>query len=260
MRRFLPLLLSIFLMAISADGLQAQTVAAGDALRISVDMGAGAGGNTTSGAPNLSISLQLLILFTILSVVPGIIMMMTSFVRIIIVFSFLRNALAVQQPSNQILLALALFLTAFIMGPTFEKINRDALVPLRENKITFEESLNRSGDEMKTFMLRYTREKELSFFMKMNPSTLDADRPENLPLQVVIPAFMLSELKTGFQMGLLILLPFLVIDMVVSSILMSLGMMMLPPPIVALPLKLMIFVLVDGWMLIVQSIVTSFKI
>lgn len=218
--------------------------------------------NVTTGkngaAGGLSVNLQLLLLFTVLSLAPAILIMTTSFVRIIIVLSFLRSALTVQQPPSQVLVALALFLTAFIMAPTFDTINKQALIPMRDGKIQAEEAMNRASAPLKTFMLHYTREKELKMFVEMSTTEIKAEKAEDLPLNVVIPAFMLSELKTGFQMGLLILLPFVVIDMVVASVLMSLGMMMLPPTIISLPLKIMIFVLIDGWTLLVRSIVMSF--
>ncbi len=213
-------------------------------------------GGATGG---LSVNLQLLLLFTVLSLAPAILIMTTSFVRIIIVLSFLRSALTVQQPPSQVLVSLALFLTAFIMAPTFDTINKQALAPMREGKITAEEAMTKATSPLKTFMLHYAREKELQLFMELSTTEIKADKPEDLPLNVVIPAFMLSELKTGFQMGLLILLPFVVIDMVVASILMSLGMMMLPPTIISLPLKVMIFVLIDGWSLLVRSLVMSFN-
>ena len=224
-------------------------------LRITIDDGKGDAGKGTS----MSMPLQLFFIFTVLSLVPSILVMTTSFVRILIVFSFLRQALTVSQPPNQVLLALALFLSAVIMAPTFKTINQKALEPMRAGTMTFEQGAEVAAQEMKGFMLRYTREKELKLFLELSPEKLQPASPEDVPLQIVIPAFMLSELKTGFQMGLLIMLPFLVIDLVVSSVLMALGMMMLPPPIIALPLKLMIFVLVDGWTLIVKSIVMSFQ-
>jgi flagellar biosynthetic protein FliP len=214
--------------------------------------------NGPTGSGGLSINLQLLILFTVLSVAPSILIMMTSFVRVIIVLSFLRSGLSLQQPSNQVMLSLALFITFFIMAPTFQNIKRDALDPMQAGQITTQVALDRSLEEMKTFMLRYTRPKDLSLFMSMAVPPPKVDSPQELSAAIVIPAYMLSELKTGFQMGMLVLLPFLVIDMVVASILMSMGMMMLPPPIVSLPLKVMVFVLVDGWTLVVHSIVQSF--
>lgn len=215
--------------------------------------------NGPTGNGNLSINLQILILFTILSVAPSILIMMTSFVRIIIVLSFLRQGLSLQQPSNQVMLSLALFITFFVMAPTFANIKKDALDPLSSGQITTQVALDRSLAEMKTFMLRYTRQKDLALFMSMSNPPVRADSVQDISVAVVIPAYMLSELKTGFQMGMFVLLPFLVIDMVVASILMSMGMMMLPPPIVSLPLKVMVFVLVDGWTLVVHSIVASFN-
>jgi flagellar biosynthetic protein FliP len=215
--------------------------------------------NGPGGNGNLSINLQLLILFTILSVAPSLLIMMTSFVRIIIVLSFLRQGLSLQQPSNQVMLSLALFITFFIMAPTFNNIKKDALDPMQAGTITTQQALDKSLDDMKVFMLRYTRQKDLALFMAMSNPPVKSDSAEGLSAAVVIPAYMLSELKTGFQMGMFVLLPFLVIDMVVASILMSMGMMMLPPPIVSLPLKVMVFVLVDGWTLVVHSIVQSFQ-
>jgi flagellar biosynthetic protein FliP len=215
--------------------------------------------NGPGGNANLSINLQLLILFTVLSVAPSLLIMMTSFVRIIIVLSFLRQGLSLQQPSNQVMLSLALFITFFIMAPTFNNIKRDALDPMQAGTITTQVALDKSLDDMKVFMLKYTRQKDLALFMAMSSPPVSADSGQALSATIVIPAYMLSELKTGFQMGMFVLLPFLVIDMVVASILMSMGMMMLPPPIVSLPLKVMVFVLVDGWTLVVHSIVQSFQ-
>jgi len=222
-------------------------------LNIAINTGPG-------GQANLSMPLQLLILFTILSIAPSIVIMTTCFVRIIIVLSFLRNALTLQTPPNQVVLGLAMFLTFYIMQPTWEKINDDAITPLRDNKITFQEGMDRAAEPLKTFMLRYVGEQDISLFLSMSAHPIALTTPEALPLQVIVPAFMLSELKRGFEMGLMILLPFLVIDMVVASILMALGMMMLPPPTVSLPIKLMVFVLVDGWTLVVKSLVESFKV
>ena len=230
----------------------AQLVPTNPQVQISIQNGPGGNGN-------LSINLQLLILFTILSVAPSLLIMMTSFVRVIIVLSFLRSGLSLQQPSNQVMLSLALFITFFIMAPTFQNIKKDALDPMQSGQITTLVALDRSLDDMKTFMLRYTRQKDLALFMSMSQPPITSESSRDLSAAVIIPAYMLSELKTGFQMGMFVLLPFLVIDMVVASILMSMGMMMLPPPIVSLPLKVMVFVLVDGWTLVVHSIVQSFQ-
>jgi flagellar biosynthetic protein FliP len=210
------------------------------------------------GAPGLSTSIQLLLLFTILSVAPAILIMMTSFVRIVIVLGFLRSALTLQQPSNQIVIALSLFLTFFVMAPTIDALNERALAPLRAGEIQADAAISNAGDVMKEFMLRHAKETELRLFIQLARIEEDFQTPQDVPLRVVIPAFMLSELKTAFQMGLLVLLPFLVIDLVVASTLMSLGMMMLPPTVVTLPLKIMVFVLADGWALLVRSIVQSF--
>jgi flagellar biosynthetic protein FliP len=215
--------------------------------------------NGPNGNGNLNINLQLLILFTVLSVAPSLLIMMTSFVRVIVVLSFLKSGLSLQQPSNQIMLSLALFITFFIMAPTFNTIKKEALDPMQSGQITTTVALDRSLDTMKTFMLKYTRPKDLALFMSMSHPPPQVQSAHELSAAIIIPAYMLSELKTGFQMGMLVLLPFLVIDMVVASILMSMGMMMLPPPIVSLPLKVMVFVLVDGWTLVVHSIVQSFQ-
>ncbi|MEM9444123.1 MAG: flagellar type III secretion system pore protein FliP [Verrucomicrobiota bacterium] len=209
---------------------------------------------------DLSMSLQLLIIFTILSVAPAILIMTTSFIRIIVVLSFLKSGLSVQQPPSQVLAGMAMFLTFFIMKPTWDEVYLVSVEPYQKGEITTMEALERAQEPLKEFMLLYTRETELSFFMDVAPSPLEAEDPRDLPLQVILPAFMLSELKTGFQMGLLILLPFLVVDMVIASTLMSLGMFMLPPPIIALPIKLMIFVLIDGWTVILTSLVNSFHL
>ena len=211
-----------------------------------------------------SMAFQLLLILTVLSLAPSIIIMMTSFTRIVVVLSFVRTAMGVQQPSNQIVVGLSMFLTMFIMGPVWRQIDQEALVPLREKKITLETALTRASDPLKKFMLQHTRERDLELFLAMMPA---ADRlpkaPATLsewPLNVVVPAFMVSELRAAFQMGFVLFLPFLLIDLVVSSILMSMGMMMLPPVMVTLPLKLLVFVLADGWNLLVRSLVLSFQV
>ncbi len=248
--RHLLAVLAFVVICILPHMAHAQT-AANPQVQISIQNGPG-------GNNNLSINLQLLILFTVLSVAPSLLIMMTSFVRVIIVLSFLRQGLSLQQPSNQVMLSLALFITFFIMAPTFANIKKNALDPMQSGQITTQVALDRSLDEMKGFMLRYTRQKDISLFLSMSGGNQNPGSAQDISAAVVIPAYMLSELKTGFQMGMFVLLPFLVIDMVVASILMSMGMMMLPPPIVSLPLKVMVFVLVDGWTLVVHSIVHSF--
>jgi len=210
------------------------------------------------GGQTYSLSLQTMILLTVLSVLPAALLMMTSFTRIIIVLSLLRQALGTQTaPPNQVLIGLALFLTLFVMGPVFDKIYIDAYQPLSENKITMSQALDRGAAPLKTFMMKQTRQADLALYVKLsNGPALNG--PEDVPLRVLIPAFITSELKTAFQISFAIFIPFLIIDMVVASILMSMGMMMMSPVIVALPFKIMLFVLVDGWQLVIGSLVASF--
>jgi flagellar biosynthesis protein FliP len=210
------------------------------------------------GGTQWSLSIQTLLLLTSLSFLPAIILMMTSFTRIIIVLSLLRQALGTQtSPPNQVLLGLALFLTFFIMAPVGDKIYSDAYLPLSENKISFSEALDRGAVPLRGFMLKQVREADLALFTKIarlpKPATVD-----EVPMRVLIPAFVTSELKTAFQIGFIVFIPFLIIDMVVASVLMSMGMMMMSPVIVALPFKIMLFVLVDGWDLLIGSLVSSF--
>lgn len=208
---------------------------------------------------DLATSLQILFLLTIISLAPAILIMMTSFTRIIIILSFLRNALGTQQtPPNQVLVGLALFLTLFIMAPIGTKINNEALQPYLKEQITQEVALQKASAPISDFMLKNTREKDLALFVSLS-GTKVGDNKSNLPLNVIIPAFIISELKTAFQFGFILYIPFLVIDMVVASTLMSMGMMMLPPVMISLPFKLLLFIMVDGWNLIIQSIVMSFK-
>ena len=214
-----------------------------------------------SSSPEETVTtLQIIALLTILSLAPAILVMMTSFTRIIIILSFLRNALGTQQmPPNQILIGLALFLTFAIMSPTISRINEEAFTPYVEEQISQTEALSRSGEIIKTFMLSQIRgETELGLFMDL--SKVEASNPQELPLTVVIPAFILSELKVAFQIGFILYIPFLVIDMIVASTLMSMGMMMLPPTTISLPFKLLLFVLVDGWALVVQSVINGFMV
>ncbi len=222
---------------------------------ISLNIG-GAGADQAGRVPTL---IQLLFILTVLSLAPAIVLMMTSFTRIVVVLSLLRNALGTQQmPPNQIIIGLSLFLTFFIMTPVWQKVNETALKPYYQEEISGEEALNHASVPIKNFMLKQTREKDISLFVKI----AQEKRPEkaaDVSLTVLIPAFIISELKTAFQIGFMIYLPFLVIDMVVSSVLLSMGMMMLPPIMMSLPFKLLLFVLVDGWYLIVGSLVQSFK-
>lgn len=202
--------------------------------------------------------IQIVILLTILTIAPAILILMTSFTRLAVVFSLLRNALGTQQvPPTQIIVALALFLTFFIMGPVFEEINDKALQPLLNNQITQTEFFEEAARPLREFMLRQTRKKDLALFMNIagEEKPLNA---EEVPLTSLVPAFVISELKTAFEIGFLLYVPFLIIDMVVASVLLSMGMMMLPPIMVSLPFKLMLFVLVDGWYLLVGSMTKSF--
>ncbi len=203
-------------------------------------------------------ALNLLVILTLLVLAPSLILVMTSFVRLIVVFSFLRQALGTQQmPPNQLLVSLALVLTFFIMEPVGKKAYEDAIKPYSEKKISYDEAFEKGIAPFKEFMIKNTREKDLALFFRIrgmqNPQNID-----DVPLSIAIPAFMISELKTAFQIGFLLYLPFLIIDMVVSSVLMSMGMMMLPPVMISLPFKLLIFVLVDGWNLLVGNLIASF--
>jgi flagellar biosynthesis protein FliP len=208
---------------------------------------------------NVATTIQLLLVLTVLSLAPSILILMTSFTRIVIVLSFVRQGLATQSmPPNQVLIGLALFLTFFIMAPIFAEVNEQALTPFLDGELTQEEALEQAAIPMKEFMAKHTREKDLALFM----GYAGMERPQSLddiPLTALIPAFAISELKTAFQIGFLIFVPFLVIDMIVASVLMSMGMMMLPPVMIALPFKILLFVLVDGWYLIVQSLLLSFS-
>jgi flagellar biosynthetic protein FliP len=210
------------------------------------------------GGTQWSLSIQTLLLLTALTFLPAMLLMMTSFTRIVIVLSLLRHALGTQtSPPNQVLVGLALFLTFFIMAPVGEKIYTGAYLPLSENKIGFTEAIDRGAVPLRAFMLRQVRDPDLALFTKIANSPKPASADE-VPMRVLIPAFVTSELKTAFQIGFIIFIPFLIIDMVVASVLMSMGMMMMSPVIVSLPFKLMLFVLVDGWNLVVGSLVASF--
>ena len=205
----------------------------------------------------VSSALQILFLLTILTLAPSILILTTSFARIVIVLSFLRQAMGTQQtPPTQILIGLGLFLTLFVMGPTWTEINNKALQPFLKEEISQTDALKKAEMPLKTFMLRQTREKDLSLFVDIS-----GDQPttnQEIDIRSVIPAFIISELKTAFQIGFLIYIPFLILDMVVASILLSMGMMMLPPVLISLPFKLMLFVMVDGWYLTVGSLMRSF--
>jgi flagellar biosynthetic protein FliP len=210
------------------------------------------------GGQTYTLSLQTLLLLTALTFIPAALLMMTSFTRIIIVLSLLRQALGTQTaPPNQVLIGLSLFLTLFVMGPVLDKIYTDAYQPLSENKITMSQALDKGAVPLKAFMMKQTRQADLALYVKLSNGP-QLQGPEDVPLRVLIPAFITSELKTAFQISFAIFIPFLIIDMVVASILMSMGMMMMSPAIVSLPFKLMLFVLVDGWQLLIGSLAQSF--
>lgn len=208
---------------------------------------------------DVALSLQILALLTVLSLAPAILILMTSFTRIIVVLSFLRNALATQQmPPNQVLVGLALFLTLFIMTPVWTDINQNALQPYINEELGQEEAFNNAVKPLREFMLKQTREKDLALFVSFSKLP-QPNGVEEIPTTTIIPAFAISELKTAFWIGFVLYIPFIVIDMVVASTLMSMGMMMLPPMMISLPFKLILFILVDGWNLVVQTIFLSFR-
>ncbi|MCG8500308.1 MAG: flagellar type III secretion system pore protein FliP [Firmicutes bacterium] len=208
---------------------------------------------------DVATSLQIIFLLTILSLAPAILIMMTSFTRIIIILSFLRRALGTQQmPPNQVMIGLALFLTFFIMAPIGTEINNQAIQPYLNEEISQSVALERASQPLRQFMLRHTREKDLALFVNLSNMETGEDEAE-FPMRIIIPSFIISELKTAFQFGFILYIPFLVLDMVVASTLMSMGMMMLPPVMISLPFKVLLFIMVDGWNLITQSVIISFK-
>ena len=211
-----------------------------------------------NGGQSWSLPVQTLVFITSLTFLPAILLMMTSFTRIIIVFGLLRSALGTPSaPPNQVLLGLALFLTFFIMAPVFDKIYTDAYQPFSENKIQMDEALEKGSKPLREFMLRQTREADLALFARL-ANTPPLEGPDVVPMRILLPAYVTSELKTAFQIGFTVFIPFLIIDLVIASVLMALGMMMVPPATIALPFKIMLFVLVDGWQLLVSSLAQSF--
>jgi flagellar biosynthetic protein FliP len=213
---------------------------------------------TIDGLGAVSAPLQIVLLLTLISFLPAILVTMTSFTRIAIVFHFLRQALGTQEtPSNQVLIGLSLFLTMFIMAPVGAQINELAVQPAIAGQITVTEALSRGAPPLRTFMLRQTREADLALFMELG-QVVRPETAEGLPMTVVIPAYIISELKTGFQMGFFLFVPFLIIDLVVSTTLLSMGMLQLPPAMISLPFKILLFVMIDGWNLLVGSVVRSF--
>ncbi len=242
-RHLLPALLLFVPFAAGAQGLPAIT-----------------GTPAPGGGTTYSLSVQTLLLLTSLSFIPAVVLMMTCFTRIIIVFALLRTAMGTQtSPPNQVLLGLALFLSFFVMSPVLERVYADAYLPMSQNEISFDEALARGSVPVKEFMLKQVREPDITLFARLS-KTPAVERAEDLPMRVVVPAFVTSELKTAFQIGFVVFIPFLIIDMVVASVLMSMGMMMMSPVIVSLPFKIMLFVLVDGWTLLIGSLVQSFAV
>lgn len=216
------------------------------------------GVGTATKPAEVATTIQIFLLLTVLSLAPSLLIMTTSFTRIVVVLSFLRTALGTQQaPSNQIILALSLFLTFFIMTPVWQQVNRDAYQPYKAGTLSQEQAFEKAVQPVRKFMLSQTREKDLGLFVSLSKQA----RPKNaddIPTLTIVPAFMISELRTAFQIGFLIYIPFIVVDMVVASVLMSMGMMMLPPVMISLPFKILLFVLVDGWGLVISSLVKSF--
>jgi len=208
---------------------------------------------------DVGVAIQIVIVMTLLTLAPSMVMLMTSFTRIVIVLGFVRTALGVPSaPSNQIIVGLSLFLTFFLMGPIFDRVNNEALQPYLAGQMPSGEAFDKAAVPLKDFMLKQTRTRDLEFFLELG--RFGPTPVAELPMRVIIPAFVISELQTAFQMGFLLFLPFLVIDFLVSSVLMALGMMMMPPTVVALPFKLLLFVLVDGWHLVVKNLVESFRL
>ncbi len=215
--------------------------------------------SSSSDPKDVALSLQIVFLLTILSLAPSLLIMMTSFTRIVIVFSFMRNALGTQQmPPNQVLIGLSLFLTFFIMSPVIKDINEQAYQPYVNGKITQSVAFTKAMNPLREFMMKYTRDKDLALFIKLNGGEVPKDT-KDIPTQALIPAFIISELKTAFEIGFFLYIPFLMIDMVVSSTLMSMGMMMLPPVMISMPFKILLFVMVDGWNLLTKAIILTFN-
>ncbi|WP_375750880.1 flagellar type III secretion system pore protein FliP [Vibrio sp. HN007] len=254
--------------ATGAETITVQAMESADGNRQTIALGSSSGGGgipaftmtaNPDGSEDYSINLQILALMTMLGFLPAMVILMTSFTRIVVVMSILRQAMGLQQtPSNQVIIGIAIFLTFFIMSPVIDKVNTDAVQPYLNEEITARQAFDQAQGPMKSFMLKQTRVKDLETFVNISGS--DAQNPEDVSMAVLIPAFITSELKTAFQIGFMLFLPFLIIDLVVASILMAMGMMMLSPMIVSLPFKLMLFVLVDGWNLILSTLAGSFAL
>ncbi len=245
------LVLTTLLAAAPAAAQEAAT--AGAPTTISLSLG------DADGAARMDVAVEIVLLMTLLSLAPALLVTLTSFTRIIIVLGFLRQAMGTQQmPSNQIVIGLALFLTFVIMSPTISRVNAEAVQPYLAEEISQQEAFSRAQAPLKEFMLTQVREKDVGLFLELTNQEAP-ELPEDLPMLVVVPSFVLGELKMAFQIGFVLFLPFLIIDMVVASVLMSMGMMMLPPVLISLPFKVLLFVLVDGWYLVVRSLVSAFQ-
>ena len=255
MRVIATVILGIVLLFAAAGPALAQS-AAGGAGVVAPQITIGLGG--ANGPDQLSTSLKILMLITVLALAPSFLVMLTSFTRIVVVLSFMRQALGTHQtPTNQIVLGMSLFLTVFIMFPVWTQIHENAVKPYMDEQIGYDEALTAALDPLRTFMFKHTREKDLGLFIKISGASKPT-RQEDVSTVALIPAFVASELKTAFTIGFLIWLPFLIVDMVIASVLMSMGMMMLPPIMISLPFKLLVFVLADGWFLLIGSLVNSF--
>lgn len=242
-----------FLLAVALIAFLADTALAQNLPKISVGI------EKATDSKDLSVTLQILLLLTVLTLAPAIIIMLTSFVRIVVVFSFLRQAIGTHQmPPNQLLIGLALILTGFVMAPTITKINDNALQPYLKGQISQKDAYDTGIKPLREFMLKQVREKDLALFVSF-AGIAKPKSPDDIPTYVIIPGFVISELRIAFQISFILFIPFLIIDMVVASVLMSMGMLMLPPIMVSLPFKILLFVLVDGWYLIVQSLLQSFR-
>ena len=251
--RLLPILI-VGLTLFFAGDLPAQDSSAGAGSGVDISLRLGQDGDEDA---DVTVAIQLVILMTLLSLAPAIVLLMTSFMRIIIVLGFLRNALGLQSvPPNQVLVGMAVFISFFLMMPVTDRIKTEAFEPYQAGDITSIEALDRASKPLADFMLKQTRPGDIEFFL--NVAGMPATSVNDLPMRVLIPSFILSELRTAFQMGFLIFLPFLVVDFIVATVLMAMGMMMMPPVIVSLPFKILLFVMVDGWYLIVRSIINSF--
>lgn len=251
LRRFSPFWFILALCLFATGVARAQTGQSIVPFHLNVGVEAG------KGPQDVDVAVKVLFLITLLSVGPSIILMMTCFTRIAIVLSFVRSALSLQgTPANQIIIGLSLFITYFIMEPVWGQIDKNALQPYIANKVTSEVAMEEAAKPIRVFMLKQARPKDVELFAEL--AKIQATAPEKLPLKVVIPGFIVSELRTAFQMGFLLFIPFILIDIVVAAVLMSMGMMMMPPATVALPLKILLFVLVDGWSLVVKSVILSF--